>query len=117
MDRFASFSNPSTVVFARLRRHTQLAHPRQAGFDAAARPVFATDPAGVARGVDGVEDGAVGQFALVGFGAAGYGGDLDVTDQVPVAVQPGDDVALGDADVVDVEHDAYRVRPDFVDQC
>src|SRR5699024_6180792 len=84
-------------------------------FDVTARLVFATNPAAIIAGVDCIENGAVGDFALVRLGAAGYGGNLDVADQVPVAPEFGEDVAFGDADVIDIEHESNVVVADCLD--
>ena len=58
---------------------------------------------------------AEGDLALVGLGPARHRGDLHVADAVEVFAEPGEHVALRDADVIDVEHELDVGRADAVE--
>src|SRR5205085_4660903 len=53
----------------------------------------------------GLENFAISDLALVRLGARGNGGDLNMADDRQMALELAQDIALGDADVIDIEHE------------
>src|SRR5262249_20400331 len=89
--------------------------PPQPVLGAAARLVFATDPAGIADPVERRVDRRIIDLALVGFLAARHRGDLHVTDHREKLFDAGDEIALGDLHVIAVELQAHVFPPDLGD--
>ncbi len=79
------------------------------------RPVFATDPAGIADCVKSPEYCGVVDDAFVRLRSAWHGGDLHMADAVEITVEEGEDIVAHPADVVDVEHEAEVRRADTID--
>src|ERR1043166_6302045 len=89
--------------------------PPQPVLGAAARLVFAGDPAGVADAVEGLVDRRIVDLALVGLGAARHRGDLHVTDHGEELLDAFDQIALGDLHVLAVELQAHVCAADLGD--
>src|SRR5690348_13348448 len=86
---------------------SQLIAPGKPVLGRAPRPVLGTDPAVIPQACKGLDDMSVIDLAFVGLGTARHGRDLDVTDQGQERLEPPSKVALGDLEVIAVEHQLY----------
>src|SRR5260370_4446421 len=89
--------------------------PSEALDGAAARLVFAADPALVAAGVDLLQQPAVVQVAFVRLAAIGRVGDLVVASEGRVLLDGDGDVAILDLAVVEGELQAQIRLPPLLD--
>ena len=79
-------------------------HPTEAGLGQTPRLVLGADPAVIAEAVEMRENMGIVDLALVRLGTARHGGDLDMADDRQQILEPAGQVALGDLEVVAVEH-------------
>src|SRR3974390_83204 len=84
--------------------------PAQAVLGSRARPVFAADPFIVTEAIECREDCRIVHPAFIGLPAQGNTCDLHMTDQAKMLLQPPDEIAAHDLDMIEVELDTH-IRP------
>src|SRR5437667_7524564 len=99
---------PVCSISARL--HAIGTRPDEAVFGPAAGPIFGADEAAIAEAIERLEYRRIVHFALVGLVAGGDRGDLHMTDNAEVLLEPAHEIAADDLRVIEIELDA-QVRP------
>src|SRR5439155_5772541 len=92
------------------RRDPIRTRPAQAVLGTRARSVFAADPFAVADAIERREDLRIVHLAFVGLAARGNTGDLHMPDNRKVLLEPSDEIAADDLDVIEIELNAH-IRP------